>query len=93
MMRRFLIPLAVALAAIGIARADDAPPDFAAVYRVLDERCIECHTKDDPENDLVLETFEGLLKGGESGAAIAAGKSGRSLRASPRNPALWFSAC
>ena len=76
---RFLIPLTLALAAIGPARADDAPPDFAAVYRVLDERCVECHTKDDPENDLVLETYEGLLKGGETGAAITAGKSGESL--------------
>lgn len=59
--------------------AADAPPDFSEVYRLLDERCIECHTADDPEANLVLETYEGLLKGGETGAAIEAGKSAESL--------------
>src|SRR5436190_8872981 len=61
------------------AAAADSPPDFAEIYRLLDERCIECHTADDPEANLVLETYEGLLKGGESGKAIEPGKSGESL--------------
>src|SRR5262245_47616930 len=59
--------------------AADAPPDFSEVYRLFDERCIECHTADDPEANLVLETYEGLLKGGETGAAIEVGKSAESL--------------
>src|SRR5204862_2683469 len=58
--------------------AADAP-DFAPIYRLLDERCIECHTADDPEAGLVLETFDGLMKGGETGAALVAGKSAASL--------------
>ena len=56
-----------------------AAPDFSAVYRLLDERCIECHTADDPEASLVLETFDGLMKGGETSAAIVVGKSAESL--------------
>lgn len=59
--------------------AADTPPDFSEVYRLLDERCIECHTADDPEGNLVLETYEGLLKGGEEGKAIEVGKSAESL--------------
>jgi mono/diheme cytochrome c family protein len=59
--------------------AADPPPEFAEVYRLLDERCIECHTADDPESNLVLETYEGILKGGESGKCIEPGKSAESL--------------
>ena len=39
------------------ARAEEVVPDFAEVYRILDERCVECHAKDDNENDLVLEAL------------------------------------
>jgi hypothetical protein len=52
-------------------------PDFAEVYRLLDERCIECHTADDPESNLVLETYEGLLKGGETGKRSSRGNRAR----------------
>src|SRR4029453_16927434 len=69
----------ILLAASFHAFAADAPPDFAEVYRLLDERCIECHTADDPEAGLVLETYEGLRKGGETGKAVEPGKSAESL--------------
>lgn len=75
-MKRFL---ALLFAASVRALAAETPPDFSEVYRLMDERCIECHTADDPEANLVLETYEGLLKGGETGKAIEAGKSGESL--------------
>ncbi len=54
-------------------------PDFGTIFRLLDERCIECHTADDNEGGLVLETFDGLMKGGETGAALVVGKSAESL--------------
>lgn len=62
------------------ARAD-APPvaDYAAVYRLMDERCIECHAKDDYEGGLILEDYQSLLKGGETGEVIVPGKSADSL--------------
>jgi WD40 repeat protein len=69
----------ILLAASFRALAADAPPDFAEVYRLLDERCIECHTADDPESGFVMETYEGLLKGGETGKAVEPGKSAESL--------------
>jgi DNA-binding beta-propeller fold protein YncE len=75
-MKRFPVLL---LAASARAFAAEAPPDFAEVYRLLDERCLECHAGDDPEANLVLETYEGLLKGGETGKAIVPGKSAESL--------------
>ncbi|MGI8965406.1 MAG: c-type cytochrome domain-containing protein [Limisphaerales bacterium] len=40
---------------------------------------MDCHEAKDPEANLVLESFETLRKGGESGAAIVPGKSDESL--------------
>ncbi len=56
-----------------------AAPDFAEVYRLLDERCLECHASDDAEGNLVLETYEGLMKGGEEGKSVVPGNSAESL--------------
>ncbi|MSU35744.1 MAG: hypothetical protein EXS36_11685 [Pedosphaera sp.] len=53
--------------------------DFADVDALIQEHCVECHGVKDPEGSLVLETFEGLMKGGESGLALVAGKSAESL--------------
>lgn len=72
-MKRLLL-----LAFTSFALAADAPPDFAQVFRVLDEHCVECHATDDSEGGLVIETFDGLMKGGESGKAIVPGKSNES---------------
>ncbi len=72
-MKRLLL-----LAFTSFAVAADAPPDFAQVFRILDEHCVECHATDDNEGGLVLETFDGLMKGGEDGKAIVPGKSGES---------------
>lgn len=72
-MKRLALLSLTSFAAAAVAA--DAPPDFAQVFRLLDERCVECHAKDDNEGSLVLETYEGLLKGGESGKAVVPGKS------------------
>lgn len=76
---RFLMSSAAGTAACLAAAVAETPPDFQAVFRILDERCVECHAADDFEAGLVLETYEGLMKGGESGAAIVPGKSAESL--------------
>ncbi|MEQ1860633.1 MAG: c-type cytochrome domain-containing protein [Chthoniobacteraceae bacterium] len=68
----------ILLAFTSLAVAADMPPDFAQVFRILDERCVECHTADDAEGSLVLETYEGVLKGGESGKSVVPGRSGES---------------
>ncbi len=57
-----------------------AEPDyFPAVAKLVEDRCLDCHAADDPEGKFVMETHEGILKGGESGAAIVVGKSSESL--------------
>ncbi len=40
---------------------------------------MDCHAADDPDGDLVLETFEGLLKGGKTSKAIEPGNAQESL--------------
>ncbi len=59
--------------------AQETAPDFAAVFKVLDERCLECHAQDDYEGGLILENHATLMKGGESGKSIEPGKSVESL--------------
>jgi WD40 repeat protein len=79
--RRLLILLDCSLA-VGLwlmFSTAEAAPDFSAVYRLFDERCIECHAIDDYEAGLILETYDGLMKGGETGAAIVPGRSAESL--------------
>lgn len=41
--------------------------------------CIDCHGADDPDGEFALDTFAALMKGGEEGVAIVAGKSGESM--------------
>jgi WD40 repeat protein len=56
-----------------------AGSEFTQVARILRENCLECHAAQDPEAHFVMETYETLMKGGESGVAIVPGKSGESL--------------
>lgn len=43
------------------------------VDTIFEQNCITCHNADDREGELNLETYEGLLKGGDSGYSIATG--------------------
>ena len=55
------------------------PPDFSSVEPIFNKYCLDCHATQDPEGNLVMDTFEALMKGGESGPAISPGKSAESL--------------
>src|SRR6185369_1103253 len=60
--------------------AEPSPPnDYSAVDAIFTEHCLECHGSQDPEAKLVMESFELLMKGGESGEVIVPGKSEESL--------------
>src|SRR5437867_337381 len=60
--------------------ADPAPVhDYSAVEAIFTQHCLDCHGSTEPEGKLVMETFETLMKGGESGAVIVPGKSDDSL--------------
>ena len=57
----------------------EEPDYFPAVAKLIEDRCLDCHSSDDPDGKLVMEKYADILKGGESGAAVKAGKSGESL--------------
>ena len=73
--------LAVAEGPIEIADIQrDTPVDFEKeVLPALTKNCLACHNAKDAEAELVLETPQTILKGGYSGPAVVAGKSGESL--------------
>ncbi len=57
-----------------------AAPDYAKdVHPILREYCAGCHNQDDFDGELSVETFAELMKGGESGKTIVAGKPEESL--------------
>lgn len=57
-----------------------APVDFAQdILPILKKNCLACHNKTSAKGDLVLETPQDMLKGGESGPAIVARKGDQSL--------------
>src|SRR5258708_34797228 len=59
--------------------APATPPDYAAVDAIFTKHCLDCHAAQDPEAKLVLENFESLMQGGESGSVIVPSKSAESL--------------
>ncbi len=56
-----------------------APPDYNEhVAPIFKKYCAGCHNGTDKEGKLTLESYAGLLAGGEHGAAIVPGKSDQS---------------
>jgi len=79
-MKRTLYVCFVVAASTSLASAASpaatAPPDFGReVAPVLRKYCTSCHSTDEPEKGLVLETHAAVLKGGEKGAVVVPGKS------------------
>ncbi|HEY6226526.1 MAG TPA: c-type cytochrome domain-containing protein, partial [Verrucomicrobiae bacterium] len=66
---------------IAIAEVKRAKPvDFGTeIIPVFQKNCLACHNAKDAKGDLVLETPVTILKGGETGPAVAPGKSAESL--------------
>ena len=60
--------------------SDPAPSSFRGnVAPLLEARCVRCHGEKVRKADLDLRSAAGVLKGGESGAAVVAGKPDKSL--------------
>ncbi|KAB2660095.1 MAG: hypothetical protein DVB31_14755, partial [Verrucomicrobia bacterium] len=70
--------VAAVLLSWNLLAARGAAVDFAVLEPLLQEHCVECHGALDPEGGLVLESAVDLLKGGESGPAVMAGKGAES---------------
>jgi Protein of unknown function (DUF1549)/Protein of unknown function (DUF1553)/Planctomycete cytochrome C len=49
------------------------------VFPILARSCLSCHSVDEPENDLRVDSREALLRGGKSGPSIVPGKPDESL--------------
>ncbi len=70
--RHFAIVALLLLAPPAIA----APPSYAKQIKPFFARyCIECHSGEDADGGLNLETFKGLLDGGNHGVVLHAGKA------------------
>ncbi|HYE30477.1 MAG TPA: c-type cytochrome domain-containing protein [Methylomirabilota bacterium] len=75
-MKGLLLPLLLG-AAISAGAAD--PKDYTPVNALLREHCVDCHSSADTEGGLILESHAALMKGGDSGPALAPGKASESL--------------
>ena len=68
----FLAFLIIGLCASNLIAAD---PDFNAdVAPIFQKYCNACHDEREANGELVLTTFENMMKGGEHGAVLVAGK-------------------
>ncbi|MBX9655849.1 DUF1549 domain-containing protein, partial [bacterium] len=73
-MDRTLFHTVLAMAVCFIGRPSVAEEDLSFerdVAPILIRRCVQCHSDGERQGELQLHTAEGLLKGGESGAALS----------------------
>lgn len=63
----------------GSVYADDLEFFEKRVRPLLVKSCYECHSADDPDGGLNLQSAAGVLAGGDSGSAVVAGKPEQSL--------------
>jgi cytochrome c553 len=80
-LRTMFVALALSAAGSISAHAADPPAKTfeSAVRPIFAARCFKCHGDDVQKGELDLSTRSGVLKGGESGAIVAAGKPDESL--------------
>jgi uncharacterized membrane protein/mono/diheme cytochrome c family protein len=48
------------------------------IHPIFEQRCINCHNPDKKKGELLMHTFADLMKGGENGKVLVAGKSSES---------------
>src|SRR5688572_30285383 len=77
-MLRFVLTIGFVTFAVASARAADAPT-YAQVHAIFAKHCLSCHDAKEADGELVLETHELLLKGGDTGPAVVPGKAAESL--------------
>jgi WD40 repeat protein len=57
---------------------DDTPNPYAQIDTLFVKHCLDCHSHDDPDAGLNLESYQTLIKGGQNGSPILEGDSERS---------------
>ncbi|MFM2002003.1 MAG: hypothetical protein RI963_1429 [Planctomycetota bacterium] len=58
--------------------AADGPDYVGEIEPILQKYCLSCHTADESQGGLVMESHAALLRGGESGAAVTPGAASSS---------------
>ena len=72
---RWLMIGALSLGATTRVIAAEAPPSYARQIKpFLARYCVECHPTMFPDGGLSLDTFKGLMKGGDNGPVVVPGK-------------------
>ncbi|MDZ4783678.1 MAG: c-type cytochrome domain-containing protein [Planctomycetia bacterium] len=64
--------LSLFLTFVGATSVRAEAPDFNAVAPIFTKYCVGCHNDGDREGKLTLESYDGLLAGGEHGAVVTA---------------------
>lgn len=78
-MHKHLLAIAITLTTSVAVAADAAPPDFSEhVAPMLRKYCVGCHSADEAEGKLVLDSFDAIGKGGEHGPILVPGKADES---------------
>ncbi|MGI9473876.1 MAG: c-type cytochrome domain-containing protein, partial [Rubripirellula sp.] len=76
-MRDYLLS-ALVISLTATAQAADSVDYARDIYPILESHCVGCHTVDDAEGGLVMESHAALMQGGESGLAVTAGSASSS---------------
>src|SRR5688500_12916128 len=64
---------------VEIENADSAFVFRDVIQPILNEKCLNCHNTNRAKNDLILTDYQNIMKGGETGDAVVAGKAEESL--------------
>lgn len=73
---RFTLMLAFVSSWLPLVEADI---EYVKVDGLFQKHCLDCHSGKDAEGQLILDNYDLLMKGGESGPAVRAGQSGESI--------------
>jgi len=73
----FCTLVSLCITGVVAARADDSA--YARVDALFQKHCLDCHSAKDAEGQLILDGYDLLMKGGESGSAVLPGKSAESI--------------
>jgi WD40 repeat protein len=61
-------------AAVAAQQEPAGPPDYARdIVPIVESNCLRCHNAVEQEGGLVLDNYEDMMRGGDTGVAIAAG--------------------
>ncbi|CAN5854028.1 DUF1549 domain-containing protein [soil metagenome] len=64
---------------VAMAQQTPAPVDFTKqIQPLLETKCLECHNPAKTKGKLLMDTAEGLIKGGEGGVSVVAGNPEKS---------------